>query len=79
MQKNVGGMTLEMTRLGQYLEKIDASIQMWRAASANFANSANGTVYSVQNAAGVRIQSIWATVEYDLVRARDIMYKVVSE
>ena len=65
--QDVGGKTLEMTKLGQHLEKVNASMKMWSAASANFANSASGIVYSVQNSAGIRIQSIWATIEYPIL------------
>ena len=77
----IGGKTLEMTRLGTYLEAIDASRPVWRAASANFANVANNAssaIYSIQSSAGVKLQSIWATVEYGYVSARDIIYGIVS-
>jgi hypothetical protein len=71
-----------MTRLGQYLERTNASIELWKAASTNFANVANSSrslIYSVQNASGIRISSIWATVEYPLLRAKDIIYEVVTK
>ena len=63
---DIGGKTLEMTKLGSTLEQSGASDAVWRAASSNFANVANNSssaIYSVQNAAGIRIQSIWSTVE----------------
>ncbi|HML68242.1 hypothetical protein SDC9_159542 [bioreactor metagenome] len=37
--ETVGGKTLEMTRTGQYLEKINATSELWDKASANFANA----------------------------------------
>ena len=79
--RSIGGQTLEMTRLGSYLEGINASNQLWRAASANFANvarNASSKLYCVQSTAGVKLRSIWATVEYGLVRARDIVYCAVK-
>ncbi len=78
----IGGKTLEMTKLGTYLETNGASSQVWNAASANFANVANNassTIYSIQSAAGVRLESVWATVEYGFVHARKIIYSVVSK
>ena len=69
-----------MTKLGQYLESINANRDLWKAASANFANVARntrGTIYSIQNSAGVSIDSIWATVEYDLLRNSHINYGCV--
>ncbi len=80
--KCVGGNTLEMTRLGQYLTKLDATIKTWRAASQNFANVASNTsrsIYSIQNSAYVNIGSTWRNVEYPLLRARDIIYGVVTK
>lgn len=80
--KDVGGKTLEMTRTGIYLEKINAPYEAWQAASANFANVANNSssaVYSIQNAAGINLQSTWATIEYPLLRGKDIIYGVVTQ
>lgn len=71
-----------MTQLGQHLEKINASYQTWHAASANFANVASNSssaLYSIQNAAGVGIQSIWGTIEYPFLRGCDIAYGIVSQ
>lgn len=79
---DVGGTTLEMTRLGTYLESIDASYQAWQAASLNFANVAKSSgcaIYSIQNAAGVTLQSTWATIEYQVLKTCDIIYGVVMQ
>jgi len=79
---DVGGKTLEMTRLGTYLEQIDAPYSVWQAASSNFANVASNSssaICSIQNAAGVSLQSTWATIEYPLLQGRDIIYGVASQ
>ena len=79
---SVGGKTLEMTRVGIYLEKTNAPYSAWQAASANFANvavNASPNIYSVQNAAGIRLQSIWATVEYPVLQGKEIAYGVVQQ
>jgi len=79
---NAGGTTLEMTRLGMYLERIGANRSAWSAASSNFANVANASnsaIYSIQNSEGVRIGSIWATVEYPILKASEIIYGVVQK
>ena len=79
---DVGGITLEMTRVGTYLEQIDAPYSAWQVASSNFANVASnssGAIYSIQNAAGIGLQSTWATIEYHLLQYRDIIYSVVSQ
>ena len=39
--EQVNGITLEMTKLGQYLEQTNASINAWAAASRNYANVAS--------------------------------------
>ena len=78
----VGGRTLETTQLGMYLEQINASYSAWKAASLNFANvatNASSSIYSIQNAAGVGLQSTWAQVEYTILKGKDIIYGVVSE
>jgi hypothetical protein len=78
----IGGKTLEMTRVGSYLEQINAPYSAWQAASSNFANVASNSssaIYSIQNASGVGIQSIWATIEYPLLQGKDIIYGVVSQ
>ena len=79
---NFGGKTLEMTGLGQYLERIEASYSAWQAASMNFANVArNGgsAIFSIQNASGVGLRSIWATIEYPLLQGCDIIYGIASK
>ena len=43
----------------------------------NVANNASNAIYSIQNSAGVRLQSIWATVEYGFVSTKDIIYYMV--
>ena len=79
---DVGGKTLEMTQLGAYLEQIDAPYSAWQAASLNFANvasSLSGAIYSIQNAAGVGLQSVWATIEYPLLQGKEIIYGIASQ
>ena len=54
-----------MTRLGTYLEQIDAPYSAWQAASSNFANVASNSsnvIYSIQNVVGVGLQSVWASI-----------------
>ena len=77
---NIGGKTLEMTRTGAYLEQINAPYSAWQAASSNFANVANNTsnaIFSIQNASGIKLQSIWASIEYNLLQSSSITYGVV--
>lgn len=72
---SIGGKTLEMTRLGMFLEQSNAPYAAWKAASSNFANVASNlssTIYSIQNVSGVGLQSIWATIEYPLLQGREI-------
>ena len=79
---SVGGKTLEMTRLGEYLQATQSSRDAWRAASLNFANVAKSSkqaIYSIQNASGIYIDSIWATTEYNIVKGCEITYGVVSQ
>lgn len=62
--------------------QIDAPYSAWQAASSNFANVASNSssaIYSIQNAAGVGLQSTWATIEYSLLQGRDIIYGVASQ
>ena len=62
LAKNLGGITLEMTRLGKYLSSLsDFNLDAWRIASSNFANQVqNGsTVFVIHSSAGIGIQSIW--------------------
>ena len=76
------GKTLEMTRLGRYLEQTNAPYPAWQAASSNFANVATNSspsIYSIQNITGVGLQSTWATIEYPLLQSRDIVFGVASQ
>ena len=66
--QNVGGKTLEMTRVGQYLGQmsgVDSSV--WNAASTNFANTARNMVYTVQNTPLLRPNSTWNQIEYPIL------------
>lgn len=69
LSSDVGGTTLEMTKLGQYLTNHNSSYDAWKIASANFANQvpSGGTVFAVQNMQGVGIASTWATTEYPIL------------
>ncbi|MDY2888261.1 MAG: RHS repeat-associated core domain-containing protein, partial [Candidatus Caccosoma sp.] len=71
LASQTNGITLEMTRLGRYLTKIDASYATWQFASMNFVNQVpNGSiVFAVQNMSGVSLSSTWAMIEYpELIR-----------
>jgi roadblock/LC7 domain-containing protein len=65
-----GGVTLGMTPAGQAMESATQGMEwseaqpLWSAASRDFAQQAAGEVHVFQNAAGVSINSIWATQEY---------------
>ena len=66
-----------MTRFSLYFAKI-----VWKAASSNFANAASNSsnaIYSIQNVAGVSLNSTWAKVEYPLLHGRDIIYGIVFQ
>ena len=79
---DIGGKTLGMTRVGTYLENINASSTAWQAASANFANVANNvntSIYCIQNASHININCIWGTIEYPLIKSSDIIYCIVSQ
>ena len=82
LANEVGGKTLEMTKLGQYLSGIEFNDQLWKIASANFANqvSNGGTVFAMQNIEGIRISSVWATIEYDILikKGVEIIYEVIG-
>ena len=78
--ESIDGVTLEMTRLGQHLEKLPFNREAWSAASKNFANVASNAasaIHVVHNSAGVKIQSIWATIEYPLLKIAEVTYHVV--
>ena len=83
LAQNVQGITLEMTRLGQYLSKLPIfNRDAWAIASANFANQVkNGsTAFVVQNTAGVNIDSIWATVEHPILVKKiiELIYVILT-
>ena len=78
----IEGVTLEMTNVGIYLEQIEAKYSAWQAASLNFANVASNSnclVYSIQNVVGVNIKSIWATIEYPMLKNCDIIFGVAFQ
>jgi hypothetical protein len=83
LAQNINGTTLEMTKLGQYLTNNSASIDVWKIASANFAQqvSPGSVVFSVQNIAGLSINGIWATIEFPILAKRgiDILYLMLGE
>jgi hypothetical protein len=67
---NTGGITLEMTKLGQHLSKFSSfNREAWKIASTVFANQVrNGsTIFVVHNSAGVNIDSIWAKTEFPIL------------
>ncbi len=69
LANDVGGKTLEMTRLGQYLSKNfsgdNFNLAAWQAGSRFFANQViiNDTVFFVQNMYEFNMLSTWATIE----------------
>ena len=70
LAQDIGGTTLEMTKLGQYLSKLPSfNAEAWRIASTNFANQVPGgsTAFTVLNSAGPRLDSIWVTVEHPIL------------
>lgn len=69
LAKSIGGKTIEMTRLGQYLERTNASRLLWDLASANFANTANSS-YAIINALSTHT-TFWA-VEYLYLLTRGV-------
>ena len=82
LANDVGGKTLEMTRLGQYLTKHSVEYDAWKIASVNFANQvSNGsTVFVMQNINGVGIASTWATTEYPVLakKAIEFIYEIIG-
>jgi hypothetical protein len=78
----LGGTTLEMTQLGHYLENLSGfNAEAWRIASVNFANQvqSGSTAFVVHNLSGIRLASIWATVEYPILIQKiiDLIFVVV--
>ncbi len=82
-----GGTTLEMSALGREVEKATSNLSweqarpLWEQASRQFAEAASGTVH-VFHGNRVRLESIWATIEYQILSknpAIRIIYHVVLE
>lgn len=74
--RQTGGQTLEMTRTGRFLDAITTQKTYpylkpaWNKASQNFARGADGAVDVFQSSQGVRLESVWKTVEYpELMKA----------
>ena len=65
-----GGITLEMTRLGQYLETKEYNSTLWNYASQNFANqvSKGGTVRAILYYPEMRLDALWFTENEILVK-----------
>ena len=70
--------TLEMSPQGQALERMTETMDwpdarpLWTAASKEFAQGATGTAHVFQNANGVRIESVWAEHEYNILKGNGI-------
>ena len=71
---DVGGKTLEMTKLGNYLQSINANLNSWEQASKLFANqvSSNSTVFFTQNIHEYYNLSIWATIEEPILTGKAV-------
>jgi len=77
--------TLEMTRAGKNLTKLTQGMSwaergpMWKRLSTQFAKGANGTVHVFQNAGGINIESVWGTVEYQILKQNrvNVIYHIV--
>lgn len=65
-----GGITLEMTRLGKYLETLPYNRQLWEYASQNFANqvSNNGIVRAILYYLEMSEYAIWFTEKEILIK-----------
>ena len=80
-----GMKTLEMTRAGQNLANLTEGMPwseagpMWQRLSAVYAKGAKGTVHVFHNANGVRLESVWTTVEYPILKQNgvEIVYHLV--
>jgi hypothetical protein len=76
LARSMGGKTLEMTPVGKALESVTNPSTfpylkpLWEAASAQFARGATCEVNAVQAASGVRLQSVWTTVEYPILKEK---------
>lgn len=74
----IGGKTLEMTFQGRLLTRLtnltsyNVTAPLWRWASSSFARNAQGSVNVFQNAnTGVRLNSVWRTSEYSILRGNN--------
>ena len=74
--RQTGGQTLEMTKTGKFLDTITTKRTYpylkpaWNKASHNFARGADGAIDVFQSSKGVRLESVWKTVEYpELIKA----------
>lgn len=79
--RSTGGQTLEMTKTGKFLNAITTQKTYpylkpaWNRASQNFAKGADSTVDVFQSTKGVRLESVWKTVEYPvLMKSNPIKY-----
>ena len=79
--KSNGQTTLEMTRAGQNLEKLTSTMPwkeaapLWQRMSSAYAGGVKSgtTIHVFQNATdGVRIGSVWSTIEYPILRAKGV-------
>lgn len=75
---NTGGRTLEMTLQGRFLTRLtnltsyNVTAPLWRWASSSFARNAQGPINVFQNAnTGVRLNSVWRTSEYPILRGKN--------
>lgn len=80
-----GGQTLEMTARGRELAASNlewtAAKPLWEAASREFASGASGDVHVFQAAEGVRLDSMWAKIEFPILRqnpAVNLIYHVIG-
>lgn len=65
---------------GSNLEWTEAK-PLWEAASADFAAGATGDVHVFQAAEGVRVQSMWAQIEYKILSQKtdvNLLYHTVG-
>lgn len=66
-----GGMTLEMTSLGQWIDSVvPDAMWLWKLASAGFARGAEGTIISVQGDV-LGTKSVWGTIEYGILLSKN--------
>ncbi len=74
----IGGVTIEMTRTGQHLQSMttagnwEAMRPLWDLASANFANTAQGTSYAFVYSQN--LNSVFWTVEYVFLMLKELIF-----